>query len=521
MTSAAAVFAACFVAQAVGDTYTVTLAPELQCEPKSGRVILYFITEQGPQWDDLPPLAGPFFGGPQPIASAGVEGLKPGDSVVLTAQSLCFPTSLDDLDGRIRVQAVLDADRTERSFLDGPSNVISDEVVATVSRENPEEHVEISLSRVIGERVMPAPPANLQWVSLRSEMLSEFYGRDVFHRAGVALPKGYDDPNFPRQEWPAIYIVPGFGGRDLAAMGYAEMINRANADMFPQAVYIVLDPEAPLGHHGFCDSAHNGPRGTALVEEFIPYLESQFKNAPRAEGRMLYGHSSGGWSVLWLQFNWPDMFGGCWSLAPDPIDFAAFQYSNLMEDVNLFHFARENPPQLTPSFRVVDFQGRDVIHMTVREEAMMEYVIDPRGESGQQWDAWEAMWSPRDEASGLPKPMFDSISGAIDPEVVAQWREHYDISELVRKEWDHFAPIVHGKVRLLCGEFDNYYLDRAVRRFKQMIEDIADDRGSDPWPGPGYVEIVLYGSHGNLDDLVTPRVHEEIRAHLKAHGLHD
>jgi hypothetical protein len=503
-------------AGAAADSYTVTIDPALPCGAKTGRVILFFITETGAEWAATSPLDGPFFDPPQPIASAGVENLRPGDSVVLTGESLAFPSSLDDLDGRIRVRVALDVDRTARSILDGVGNLLSEELVIEVSREDTEEAIDIPLSQIVGERTLPEGPANLRYVSLRSEMLSEFYGRDVFHRAGVALPNGYDDSNHPRQEWSAIYVVPGFGGREDGALGYAEMINVANDDLYPHAVYIVLDPDAPLGHHGFCDSENNGPRGTALIKEFIPYLEAQFRIVPRAEGRLLYGHSSGGWSALWLQLNWPEVFGGCWSSGPDPIDFSAFQYSNLYQDANLFTYAPAVPGNETPSYRVVDFEGRDVVHMTVRQEAAMEYVIDPYGGSGQQWDAWEAMWSPRDDSSGLPVPMFDPQTGAISRSAVEAWRKH-DIFLKVRDEWEKLKPVLESKVRILCGEFDNYYLDRAVRRFKAMVE----ERSAGNWSGPGYVEIIQFAAHGSVVDIATPRIHEEMRQHLIACGLHD
>jgi len=42
------------------------------------------------------------------------------------------------------------------------------------------------------------------------------------------------------------------------------------------------------------------PRGEALVKEFIPYLESQFHLIAKPEARIVTGHSSGGWSSLWL-----------------------------------------------------------------------------------------------------------------------------------------------------------------------------------------------------------------------------
>jgi len=502
---------ACVAASAAaGDAYVVTLDPAARDEPATGRIVLFFIIREGPGWDERSPLEAPFFRDPQPIASVAVKDLQPGGSVVIDERAVAFPASVDLLDGRVRVQAVLDVDQTERSMLHGPSNVYSDEVAAEVSLDR-DDRVEIFLSNRVRERELPRAGENLKWVRFRSVLLSEFCGRDVYHRAGVALPRGYDDPARAGRDWPTVYIVPGFGGREESAANYAEMLRVVDPADVPQAVHVVLDPESPLGHHGFVNSPHNGPRRTALVEEFIPHLEREFRLASRAEGRLLYGHSSGGWSVLWLQLQHPEFFGGCWSSAPDPIDFRAFQYSNLYRDANLYRFAPDNE---TPSYRTVDFDGRDVVHMTVREEMMMEYAIDPHGRSGGQWDAWEAMYSPADPRTGAPRPLCHALSGEIDRAALQRWVQ-YDIYQIVRRDWERHRATLETKVRLLAGEHDNYYLERAVRNFREMIH----LRAGDDWTGPGYVEIVEHGAHGNLVALTADRVHSEIIEHLMQHGL--
>ena len=56
--------------------------------------------------------------------------------------------------------------------------------------------------------------------------------------------------------------------------------------------------------------------------------------APR--GRLLQGHSSGGWAALWLQVNYPDVFGGTWPTAPDPVDFHAFIPVDLTTERNIY-----------------------------------------------------------------------------------------------------------------------------------------------------------------------------------------
>src|SRR5690606_35876626 len=92
---------------------------------------------------------------------------------------------------------------------------------------------------------------------------------------------------------------------------------------------VILDPTSPLGHHVFANSANNGPVGDALVTEFLPAFDRQFRSISAPTARFVTGHSSGGWSSLWLQISHPDDFGGVWSTAPDPVDFRDFQRINI------------------------------------------------------------------------------------------------------------------------------------------------------------------------------------------------
>ena len=97
----------------------------------------------------------------------------------------------------------------------------------------------------------------------------------------------------------------------------------------PEMINVYLDGSCPMGHHEFADSANDGPWGQALTKEFIPYLESKFRMDAVPSGRLLTGHSSGGWSTLWLQVNYPEVFGGTWSTSPDPVDFRSFSGADL------------------------------------------------------------------------------------------------------------------------------------------------------------------------------------------------
>ncbi|HWB20316.1 MAG TPA: alpha/beta hydrolase-fold protein, partial [Phycisphaerales bacterium] len=300
-------------------------------------------------------------------------------------------------------------------------------------------------------------------------------------------------------------------------------------DIAPIAVYVVLDPECELGHHGFADSDNNGPRGEALVREFIPWLEKQFDLVPNADARIVTGHSSGGWSSLWLQLNYPDVFGATWSSAPDPVNFHFFQMTDLYEDGNLFRSPGMQDD--TPSYRwYVDATYVPKVLMTVRQETAMEDVLDPHGRSGQQWDTWEAMFSQKDSSTGMPRPMFDSATGTIDAETVAHWQK-YDMYKKVDEHWDTLGPVLTQRVRLVVGSVDSYYLNRAVESLKKLVEQ-KTGKTEEPTPEgqkkkhvdgskSGYIDIYGGDDHESIVTNTTIRWNKEMRDYLMQHGYQD
>ena len=149
-------------------------------------------------------------------------------------------------------------------------------------------------------------------------------------------------------------------------------------------MHVVLDPACRLGHHVFADSANNGPCGQALVEELIPHIEKTYRALGTPKGRFVTGHSSGGWSSLWLQVTYPDFFGGVWSTAPDSVDFRDFQLVDVYEPkVNIFTDAKGQPRPLARK------AGKVVLH--TRQFSDMEVVF---GRGGQLF-SFEAVFGPR------------------------------------------------------------------------------------------------------------------------------
>jgi len=504
----------------VKDVIRVTLPKEsaaiLGTEGGAGRMIVFLAAESTLQPGDEP-LDAPFFDDPQPMYSVAVSDLAPGSTVTLGADAIAFPEPIAMLDGTYRIQAVFDRNQTERGHI-APGNLVSAVSTVTFSRDHPDVH-DVALTIRMPEPDRPQEP-NLRWFEMKSALLSRAAGRDVMMRAGVALPTGWDDPNFRRRMFPAIYVVPGFGGRYTGASGIAHMLaTPGTREVMPQAVWIVLDPESGLGHHGFVDSPANGPWARALTEEFIPALERQFRLISRADARIITGHSSGGWSSLWLQLTHPETFGACFSSSPDPLDFSKFQAGDLYADTSIF---TDSDGKERPSYRVPLTKQFDKVRMTVRDEAAMERVLGPARNSGEQWDAWSAMWSTLDPVTKLPRPMFETVTGTIDHGVVRNEWARFDIAALVRADPTHYVPILRERVRLLCGARDSYFLDRGVQGLKDALlaATAAMQATGQMLPdGPGYVEIVPDETHDTMGMASRLRWNAEMREYLKVRKL--
>jgi hypothetical protein len=67
--------------------------------------------------------------------------------------------------------------------------------------------------------------------------------------------------------------------------------------------------------------------------------------------------------------------------------------------------------------------------------------------------------------------------------VAAYWREHYDLSHIIERDWATLAPKLTGKIHIYVGSGDNYYLTDAVYFAQERLEALE----------PGYGGEVRYG----------------------------
>jgi hypothetical protein len=109
--------------------------------------------------------------------------------------------------------------------------------------------------------------------------------------------------------------------------------------------------------------------------------------------------------------------------------------------------------------------------------------IGDKDRSGLQWAIWEALYTPVGE-DGYPKPMWNWLTGEIDPEVAEEWKK-FDLSLYLRENWSWLGPKLVGKLHLYTGDMDNAYLNLGVVLVEEFLESTKD---------PYYDGVVEYGN---------------------------
>ena len=150
---------------------------------------------------------------------------------------------------------------------------------------------------------------------------------------------------------------------------------------------------------------------------------------------------------------------------PDPIDFRAYTVVDIYKDKNAYY--DEGPWHRSSGRRMRNYLGH--ITSTLEDANRLELVLGTKSRSGQQWDIWEAVYSPVGP-DGYPKRIWDKTTGVIDPEVARYWREHYDLRHILERDWPKIGKKLEGKINIYVGDMDNYYLNNAVYLMEEFLK---------------------------------------------------
>lgn len=488
---------------AAGLRFNISFSSAKSATPLDGRILLMLSADstQEPRFqitDDEET---------QLLFGINVDGLKPGAVAVIDQSVLGYPLkSLAEVPaGWYWVQALLHKyetfhlknghtvklpmDRGEgQQWNRAPGNLYSAPKKMWI---DPRQSAIIKI--VLDQEIPPIEPAKdtkyIKHIKIQSKLLTEFWGRPMYLGACVLLPHGFDEHpearyplaifhgHFPatfggfRETPPDPNLKPDYSKR-FNIHGYNKIVQEHAYQLykdwtgpnFPRMIIIEIQHANPYYDDSYAvNSANLGPYGDAITYELIPYVEKQFRGIGQGWARFLYGGSTGGWEALAAQVFYPDEYNGCWAACPDPIDFRAYTVVNIYKHENAYY--ADSKFKKTPRPGKRNYLGE--VSVTLEETNRRELVLGTNSRSGDQWDIWQAVYSPVGD-DGYPKPIWNKLTGKIDRAVAEYWRENYDLGYILKREWPKLGKKLQGKIHIYCGDMDNYYLNNAV----YLVEDI-------------------------------------------------
>lgn len=473
---------------------------ETLTQPASGRLLLFAVDAKAAMAEAEDGKveevdASPFGATQASVAARESSRLSPGQGVDIDTDALAFPAGWSRLPpGDYLVQVVLDVDHNYNYSGRGAGDLVSDVVRMHLPASGTPT---LQLTRVLPARAawtlspktpeavrnaLPAARSHSRSIDFVSPSLSAFWGRPIHMRGWVVLPPGYDAKAATR--YPVVYSTHGFGGNvDRFTGSIASVWQNMSSRQMPPMIWVFLDESSATGTHEFADSVNNGPWGHALTTELIPHLEAGYRMDAKSNGRFLNGHSSGGWATLWLQTRYPAIFGGTWSTSPDSSDFHDFTGVDLYAP-NANVYRRPDGS----AYPLVRDKGK--VLASFEAFAKLERVL---GEYGGQMASFDWVFSPRG-ADGRPMPMFDRDTGAVDPAVVAYWHDHYDIAHRVQANWPSVKPDLDGKIHLIVGTADTFYLDGAAHKLKAVLDGLGATSDIRFLPGKTHFDLYAQGN---------------------------
>jgi hypothetical protein len=505
----------CFIAPVAvfAQSFQVSFPKEASAKALDGRMLLLLSSDPSEeprmQIDDTPRS--------QMVFGVNVDGLAPGVSTTVDASAYGYPIkSLKDVPpGEYTVQAVLSLYETFHRA-DGsvvklhsdqgegqhwnitPGNMYSKPRKITVKAGG--APIEVSLTDVIPPIATPADTKYVRHIRVQSQLLTKFWGRPMFLSAVVLLPEGFDE--HPSARYPEMifedHFVSGFDDfrtippdadlePDYSQRFHLAGYNRIQQEeayktyqqwispRFPRVLVIKIQHANPYYDDSYAvNSANLGPYGDAIETELMPAIEKQFRGIGQGWARFLYGGSTGGWESLAVQMFYPTHYNGAFVACPDPVDFHAYMTIDLYDDKNAFYLYGAHKQIEQPAMR--DYLGHTLI--TTKENNQYELALGDRGRSGEQFDIWQAVYSP-EGPDGYPLTIFNKETGEINPKVAAYWHDHYDLNAILQRDWATLGPQLRGKLHIYVGSDDTYFLNDAV----YLMEDFLKGTTNPPYEG--------------------------------------
>jgi len=530
-----------FVFVGKSQVFSVTLPDSLSKKPLDGRLLL-ILSNNDSKEPRFQVSAGP---NAQLIFGMNVDGWQPGTAKIISVAAFGFPIeSLQNVPaGEYNVQVVfhvyetfhrkdghtlkLPMERGEGQHWNiAPGNLYSAPVKIKFNPRTKNINP-LVLTKIIPPIKEPEDTKYIKHIKIQSKLLTEFWGRPIYLGAHVLLPEGWDSHpdvkyplaifhgHFPEDfgDWrttpPDENLVPDTSDR-FHITGYNKITQQENYNFyklwtganFPRVIAIEIQHANQFYDDSYAvNSANIGPYGDAITYELIPEIEKRFRGIGKGWARFMYGGSTGGWEVLAAQLFYPDEYNGCYSACPDPIDFRNYTVVDIYKDKNAYYLESDFKKTERPGLR--NYLGH--VSTALKDMNYLELAMGDKTRSGEQWDIWEAVFSPVGK-DGYPARIWDKKTGVINKDIAAYWKEHYDLTHIIQRDWPKLGDKLKGKIHIYVGDMDNYYLNNAVYSAEDVLKKLENpecacevdygDRAEHCWNGdhsqPNYISRLRY-----------------------------
>ncbi len=294
---------------------------------------------------------------------------------------------------------------------------------------------------------------------------------------------------------------PNLTGYDRVQAEYAYWFYRnwtsPNLDFHGARVLLVtVNHAVPFFDDSYAvNSANLGPYGDAITYDLIPHIEKTYRGIGAGWARALMGGSTGGWESIGVQIKYPTEYNGAYAACPDPVSFTSYTTVNIYEKhANAYYYTSDWKRTARPGTRD-HYSGQTIgfghpygqTTATVEEMNHRELVLGEHSRSCGQWDIWEAVFGPKNETTGFPQRIWNKLTGEINPSVVNYWRENFDLTHILRRDWRDIGKHLAGKIHLFVGGSDTFFLTNGVMDMEDFLKTTKN---------PYYNGSVTIGTHG-------------------------
>ncbi len=145
-------------------------------------------------------------------------------------------------------------------------------------------------------------------LSMKSEILK------MDRKFAIYLPPGYETSE---RSYPVLYLLHGSGDDQTGWVQFGEIQHIADKAILEGSAtaMIVVMPDANTGQRGYTNSPGNWNYEDFFFEEFMPYVEKEFRIRKDKRYRAVAGLSMGGGGTFYYAMHRPDLFSSACPLS--------------------------------------------------------------------------------------------------------------------------------------------------------------------------------------------------------------